>query len=179
VDRTPEVNDSSERAAVKLTELYDNKNCKEFFNAFPNTFEELDRLYRFDEKGRHILYSKYAEHFSYFFDCPDVADRERVSKVIRIGIESKWDEAVPIGEFAELAFDLIKDNPNETKEILDALPDNRASSFWYFLFDRPHPGDKENVKKVDLLRDSLGRNSRQSNLLSEQHKKLVADWKEH
>lgn len=180
VSNTPVVEDSLEQKAIRLTELFDNKNCKQFFYSFPNTFEEFASIYRFDgKKGGDVLYSKYPDHFSYFFACSEVANREKVNKVIAIGVESKWDEAVPIGEFGELAFDLIKDNSNTTKELLDSLPDDKAASFWYFLFDRPHPTDKENSKKVDILRNALGKNSKQSKLLSEQYKKLVVDWSEH
>jgi hypothetical protein len=180
VNTTPKVKDELEQVAKRLTELHDNKNCKEFFNAFPNTFEEFDRLYGFDdEKGGRILYSKFPEHFSYFFDCPDVSAQEKLIKVIKIGVDGRWNDAVPIGVFEESAFDLIIDNPSKAREILDSLPDEKAASFWYFLFDRPHPTDKENKKRVDSLSSLLGKNSKQSKLLSEQYKKLVVDWSEH
>ncbi len=176
---TPEVNTGSDASAVKLTELYNNKNCKEFFNAFPNTFEEFDRLYGFeDEKGGRILYSQSEEHISFFFGCSEVSDLEKLKKSLGIGINGRW-EADGSALVQSSAFNLIKDHPNETKKILDALTDIKASSFWYFLFDGPHPGDKENVKKVELLQNVLGKNSKQSKLLSEQHRKLVVDWSDH
>jgi hypothetical protein len=179
VSKTPEIKDSLEQEAIKLTELYDNKNCKEFFNVFPNTFQKFDQLYRYDKKDVQTLFSKYPEHIPYFFDCSEVSDREKLDKVIGIGIDGKYNDAVPIGLFQDSTFDLIKDNPNEAKEILDNFPNEKAASFWYFLFDRPHPNDKENRKRVDLLSNVLGKNSKQSKLLSEQYKKLLVDWSNH
>jgi hypothetical protein len=170
---TPQAKEgSSEQATQKLAELYDNKNCKEFFNAFPNTFQDLNRLYGYDdEKGERSLYSKYEEHISYFFNCSEVPNREKINKVIRIGIDGKWD-ADAISMFQESSFKLVKDHPNEAKGALDSLPGDKSSSFWFFLFDGPHPNDKENVKKVDLLTNLLGKKSKQSRLLLEQFQKL-------
>lgn len=179
VSNTPEIKDELEQTARKLTELFDNKNCKEFFNTFPNNFQEFDQLYKYDEKNEWTLFSKYPEHFSYFFDCSEVSDREKLNKVIRIGTDGSYNDTVPIGQFQDSIFDLIKDNSNEAKEILDGLPDEKAASFWYFLFDRPIPSDKENKKRVDLLSNVLGKNSKQSKLLSDQYQKLLVDWSEH
>jgi len=178
VNSTFRVKDGSDRAAL-LTELYNNKNCREFFNAFPNTFDEFDQLYGFDDdKGERILYSKSEEHISFLYGCAEVSDFEKLKKSIDIGINGRW-EADASALVQSFAFNLIKDNPNETKAILDTLPNSKASSFWYFMFDGPHPTDQENIKKVDLLRNLLGKDSKQSKLLSEQYKKLLVDWSEH
>jgi hypothetical protein len=170
---TPQVKeDSSEQVAKKLTEQYDKKNCKEFINAFPNTFQDFNQLYGYDDQeGERILFSKLNEHISYFFNCSEVSDREKLNKVVSIGINGKWD-ADAIGMFQDSTFDLIKDHPNEAKEILDSLPDDKAASFWFFLFDGPHPNDKENVKRVGLLSNLLGKKSKQTKLLLEQFQKL-------
>jgi hypothetical protein len=179
VSNTPEVKDESEQAARKLTELYDNKNCKEFFNVFPNTFQKFNHLYGYDdEEGERMLFAKSKDHISYFFSCSEVSDLEKLDKAIKIGINGKW-EADAVWMFQESSFKLIKDHPNEAKEILDKLSDEKAASFWYFLFDGPHPSDKENKNRVDLLSNVLGKNSKQSKLLLEQYKKLLVDWSEH
>lgn len=158
---------------MKLTELYDNRNCKEFFNTFPNTFEEFDGLYGFDdEKGERLLYSKYPKHFPFFFGCSEVSDQEKLKKVIKIGIGGKYNDGVPIDMFHGPTFDLIKSHPKKAKEILDNLPDEKSASFWYFLFDSPHPNDKQNVRNFELLQFTLGKNSKQSKLLSEQFQKV-------
>jgi hypothetical protein len=137
-------------------------------------------MYGFNEKGSgDNLYSKYPVHFPFFFSCTEVSNKERLNKVIRIGIEGKYSDGAPIDMFHGPTFDLIESHPKVAKEILDSLPDEKAGSFWYFLFDAPHPSDKEKEKKLTLLRNVLGNNSKQSKLLSEQYKKLLADWSEH
>ena len=170
--------DNLEGKAKKLIALYDGKNCREFFNAFPNNFEEFYQLYGFDdEKGAYILYSE-TDHIDYFFECSEVSDREKLKKSIDIGIEGKWD-ADTTWMFQEASFKLVEKYPTESKKILDILSDEKAASFWYFLFDGPHPTDKASVKKFDSLKDRLGKDSKQAKLLSEQFQKLEIDWKNH
>ncbi len=178
-DKTSNVQDGLEQKAIKLTELYDNKNCREFFNIFPNTFHEFNQLYGFDdENGEHILYSKGNEHITYLFDCSEVSDLEKLNKAIEVGINGKW-EADIVWMFRESSFKLVKDYLNDAKEILDTLPNEKAASFWLFLVDGPHPEDKTVVKRVDLLSNLLGKNSKQSKLLLEQYEKVKISWKDH
>ncbi len=172
VKNTPYVQNSSEQVALSLTESY-GKNCKGFIDAFPNTFQKFNELYGYDdEKGKGgRLYSKYELHIPYFFECPDVATREKMIRVVDIGIDGKWD-ADAVGLFQESAFSLVKNNPNDATEILDKLSNDKASSFWFFLFDGPHPNDKENINKVDVIIRLFGNKSKQSKLLLVQVRKL-------
>jgi hypothetical protein len=171
---TPVAQDSLEQIAGKLSELYNSKNCKEFINTFPSSFELLDQLYGYDDgRGGRRLYSKYEEHISYFSNCSEVPNRVKLDKVINIGLGGRW-EADASGLLQEVALKLVKDDPNTAKEILNALPDDKASSFWFYLFDGPHPGHPQKVKDIRLLRDLLGKKSKQSKLLLEQYKELLA-----
>lgn len=175
---TPVAQSELEIKAANLSKLYDDKNCREFIDAFPGNFRDFYALYGFDEeKGAHILYSK-TEHITYFFDCSDVAGNEKLKKAIDIGIGGKWD-ADATAMFQASSFDLVKKFPNETAAKLDNLPDEKAASFWYFLFDGPHPTDTEKVKKFESLKDSLGKDSKQEQLLEQQYEKLKTDWKNH
>jgi hypothetical protein len=123
--------DGLEQIAKRLIELHNNKNCKEFFNAFPHTFEKFNQLYGYDdETGARRLYSE-SEHIPYFFSCSGVSNRERLEKVIGIGINGKWD-ADSIGWFNDLAYDLVKDRPKEAKAILDSLPMKKPLLFGIF-----------------------------------------------
>lgn len=175
---TKVLQNSLEQTATKLAELYNNKNCMEFVNTFPNNFEEFNQLYGYDDKvGPRILYSK-PEHVTYFFECSEVPVVEKLKKSIEIGINGKWDADL-IGIFQDKTFNLVKSHSTEAKEILNKLPNEKAASFLYFLLDNPHPNDKEIVKKVDLLNNLLGKSSKLSRLLSEQYQKVQIDWKEH
>lgn len=176
ITNTPVIQNSIKKKAQKMKELYEDKNCKEFFKTFPNTFQEFSKLYEFDDKkGEYKPYSN-PDYITYFFSCPEVPSRERLKKSIEIGINGKW-EADFISMFQDSTFKLVKDQTKEAKEILDNLPDEKASSFWYFLFDGPHPNNEK--EGVDLLVNLLGKDSNQSKLLLKQFKKLQADWENH
>lgn len=179
VVKSPEIqNDKLKDKAAKLSEFYATKNCKEFVNTFPNTFQEFNNLYGYEDgKGGNILYSN-PEHIDYFFECSEVSYQEKLDKIVKTGIDGKWD-ADTTNLFQDSAFELVKSHINEAKEILDKLPNEKAASFWYFLFDGPHPNDKEVVKNFELMRNLLGKNSKQSKLLLAQYQKLKTDWENH
>lgn len=166
-----------EKEAANLSKLYEDRNCEEFINIFPNTFENFDKLYGYEDgKGAHILYSKYDEHLNYFAQCSDVSNRKKLNKVIKLGINGKW-EADAYSSLQEIAKTLIKKQPEEAKTVLDKLSNENAASFWYFLFDGPHPNNyKSAVKSFSEL---LGKQSKQSKLLLEQFQKVQKDWEEH
>ncbi len=176
--KSPEIQDNKLNAeAAKLNEFYDKKNCKEFVNNFPNNFQDFSNLYGYEAGTEgHILFLK-PEHINYFFTCSEVVDIEKLNKIIEVGINGKWD-ADNIEEFQNLTYAEVKKYPNETKKILDNLSDKKAASFWYFLFDGPHPSDKENVGNFESLIKLLGEKSTQSKLLSEQFQKLLKEEKE-
>ena len=171
-NNSPQIKDSIIQEAEKLVSLFENNNCKEFYNVFPNTFQKLNQLYGYEDgKGGHILFSKYPEHFEFFFNCSEVTFNEKLKKAIEIGIDGKW-EADTIGTFQDSTYELVKEHPNELSQLLNKLSDDKASSFWFFLLDGAHPTDKEKVKRVELLNNLLGENSKQSRLMLEQFKKL-------
>ena len=171
-----QINELSDKVA-KLSEFYDKKNCKDFVNAFPNNFQEFNNIYGYEDgKGGNILYSK-TEHIDYFFNCSEVVDSEKLSKVIKVGIDGKWD-ADNIETFQNSSYAIVKKYADETKQLLDNLSDEKAASFWYFLFDGPHPSHPINVNNFKSVSKLLGEKSKQSKLLSEQFQKLLKEEKE-
>jgi hypothetical protein len=170
--------DPQQSTAEKLIHFYDQKNCTEFVKAFPDTFQKFDQVYGYDDsKGPSILYSRYEDHLPYFFHCSAHFDITFLDKVIGIGVNGKWDADAP-GLFQDLAYDLILEHPSQAKEILDNLDNNSDASFWFFLCDGPHPSDKENVRKIQLLAKSLDVQSKQSRLLTEEFRKSLARERE-
>lgn len=165
----------SEKLARRLAELYDQQNCRAFFAAFPDTFAEFDQLYGFDEQqGERLLYAKSYSHVTYLFDCAAVSDRAKLNKAISLGLQGRW-EADAAALVQAAAYKLVSRYTRATQEILAKLPDYQAASFWYFLFDGPHPADAENVIMVNHLLNRLGSRSKQAKLLRDQYKKLLAN----
>jgi hypothetical protein len=56
--------------------------------------------------------------------------------------------------------------------------DEKAFSFWYFLFDGPAPRDQVKEKLQNRLVKLMGSKSKQSKLLLEARKKVLEDWRE-
>ncbi len=177
VSGTPKVDDHFELAAKNLTESYNTKNCENFVELFPKSISELDSLYGFDEvMGERVLISQTETHLEYFFDCPEVSDLAKLNKVIHTGVDGRWD-ADAISVFQRRSQTLVRNHMNEAKRILDELPDEKAASFWYFLFDGPHSDNHQGT--VEMFVDLLGTESKQSRLLTKRYQKVQTDWKDH
>ena len=150
---------------LELATLYKSQNCVGFFKAFPSSFAQFDQLYGFDDNaGPRSFYSQYETHITYFLECSGVPARQRLEKVIGIGIDGRW-EADASALLQDGIYKLVRGHPNESKEILDALPDAKASSFWHFLFDGPHPDDKATATAASKMSNALGEGSKQAKLL--------------
>lgn len=142
--------------------------CAYLINNFPSNFEEFNRTYGFDDStGEGELYSKYEEHISEFFNCSEVTNSIKFRKAIKIGINGRWD-ADAVGLFQHKLIELIKNHPEEALVSLDEISENEASSFWHFLFDGPHPGDKEIVNNYNTLIQLFGENNLQSKLIKQE-----------
>ncbi|MBK9162974.1 MAG: hypothetical protein IPM21_03545 [Acidobacteria bacterium] len=175
----PVERDKEDSLANRLSALYDAKNCRGFFDTFPSSFSEFERLYGFnDATSESPLYSKYERHVQYFLSCPDISIRERLEKAIGVGVGGKWD-ADATAKIQEASYELIKENPAESEEILDRLPETQASSFWFFVLDGPHPQDNATLEKVNVLVNALGKESKQSQLLTVQHQELLRNARSH
>ena len=169
---------SPDDAATKLDKFYMSKDCKGFVGAFPETFQAFDQLYGYnDQTGERPLYSKYAQHVPYFFSCDGVSDVDRLNKAIKLGVGGKWD-ADAVGMLQDSTYSLVTKHPKEAEDILDGLPDDTASSFWYFLMDAPHPSDPQRLDQFQKLSALLGKQTKQSKLLIAQHQKLLTEGKE-
>lgn len=163
-----------QQKAIRMTELFDRSDCRNFFLEFPATFVGFSALYGFDdEKGEAPLYGKSEAHVSFFFDCPEVSKKERIKKTIGIGLEGKWD-ADAVGLFQDLATELIFANPDDFKSELESLNESQASSFWYFILDGPEPHDPEVLKNYDRLRYLFADRPKIVKLIKKERERIVA-----
>lgn len=171
--------DKEDSLANRLSALYDARDCRGFFDTFPSSFTEFERLYGFsDSTGEGPLYSRYENHVQYFFSCPDISVPDRLEKLVAVGVGGKWD-ADATAMIQEASFKFVRENPAESKEILDRLPETQASSFWFFILDGPHPQDNATLEKVNVLVNALGKESKQSQLLEVQHQELLRNPRSH
>jgi len=176
--KNPQKNNEVE---IKLTGVSDKKDvlekqkdkCTLLVNNFPSNFKEFNRVYGYDDDtGEGDLYNQYEEDITDFFSCDKISNYTKLEKAISIGINGKWD-ADAIGLFQFKLLNFIKSNPNEALKILEKIPEKDASSFWYFLFDGPHPEDKENLRNVNMLTKLFGKDNLQSSLLMKEYENLL------
>jgi len=174
---SPELTDQWDQRAKLLKRLYDERNCAQFVGTFPATPDEFQRLYGYDDvRGPSALFSESGRQVSYFFTCTNTSEKKRLEKVIMFGLEPRANDFEMVWEFKDSAIPFIRNNRKLVTEILDSLPDEKAASFWYFLFDLPTPLDPARIEQAKKLENALGRNSRQAKLLREQYAKLTAEW---
>jgi len=125
--------------------------CEGFFNKFPTTFEDFNRLYGYDEtKGEGLLYKSYEKEINYFFSCTGIADSVKLQKCINICKTGAWD-ADAVSMFQYYTLQMVGRNPNLAVNILRQLPDKEISGFWHFLFDGPHPADSAVQRSFESL----------------------------
>ena len=146
--------------------------CQYLLKKLPNNFSDFSLLYGFDDKiGAGKYYNQYEKDLGEFFLCEKITLNQKLSKSIEIGINGNWDaDAINMLQYETVK--LVIKYPNETSKILNKLSDNKASSFWFFIIDGPHPADKEKVESYKNIITGLGVNSQQGKLLKEQGKKI-------
>jgi hypothetical protein len=137
--------------AVELKD--DSKYSKLFFYTFPRTFNEFNALYGYsDSKGPMPLYEKYEEHVSFFCDLNALNKEKFASKLIVISLNGHW-EADAISMLQHCALSFTKENINLIVKELDHYKSEEIASFWYFLFDGPHPA-KDIPINIEAIRNS-------------------------
>lgn len=147
--------DSLIMLANKLETAFDNKKPLEFFELFPKTFSQFNQLYGFDDKkGECILYKKYQEHIGFICDNNNIPLKDKLSKMIAIGVNGKWD-ADAVSMLQQCTLNLIKDNVKISLQILNGLSKSDILNFWTYLFDGPHPNDEVNKNNFNTLHKSI------------------------
>jgi hypothetical protein len=112
---------------------------QQFFNAFPNTFKELNEIYGYETNKPSPLYFEVEHHiYELFNNLNNINDTLYYRKIISIAIGGRWD-ADAINIFQEGLRNRILNNPELAFYILKRMPDDKISSFWYFYFDTIHP----------------------------------------
>jgi len=152
-----------------------------FFNKFPNSFEQFNSLYGYDDVlgGRplynegydHILgYSKLREH---------IANVDYYNKLIDISIGGHW-EADNISYLQEVLNITFHKNPRLFSELINKRSENEKKSFWVFFFDGPHPGDPETNHIYNEVLSSLDSlNKEMIPIVKSAYAKVEEDWKKH
>jgi len=161
---------------TELTESF-GQNCEQFVNSFPTDFSTFTTLYGFDDANNvpRPLYGYYEEHIRYFFSCSKQMDSQKIlTRLVTLCSGGKWDaDAVELLQTETLAY--IESNPAMLLTELSTESNDRSASFWYFLFDGPHPNSPENRENYKIIRGLIEKDKLQSRILTAQYNRLLRE----
>jgi hypothetical protein len=123
-----------------------------FFNEFPNSFGEFQKLYGFDDnKGESIYYRSANRRIDSLFSSKKaVSDSVFVNKLIDISKDGKWD-ADAVNYFQQNLRTYFFVNSQVFLSMLGKEKQSNIDGFWYFFLDEPHLNedvDKEARKLI-------------------------------
>jgi len=164
-DGTNQFPDSINLKAKKLKQLYllstsSSAGVKEeyhqqFFDAFPNSFNEFNEIYGYVNNKPAILYFEADKHIIELFNkLRNINDTLYFKKLISIAIGGHWD-ADAVNYFQNGLKNRVINNPELTIYVLKNRSKKDIKSFWYFFFDGAHPKTQipehlKNIKSLDL-----------------------------
>ena len=150
---------------------------EKYFCAFPNSFQEMQALFGFDEnKGAAPLYNDpYGKNMiKYFANLNSISKEIYFDKYINICVDGVW-EADNIREAFGFA-DKLTNDAEAACSSLSKRSDKEIKSIFHFIFDGPHPKNEYNKKKYNKLLPILTKQSKKlGDLLIESYKLAIAE----
>ena len=107
---------------------------RKFFEAFPNSFAELDSLYGYDDGNPGPLYDQGVDHIIRLFNRLEcVNDTAYYKKLINTSIGGRWD-ADAINYFQRGLHERALSKPRLFFDLLSEYPDSKIRGFSYFFY---------------------------------------------
>ena len=154
-----------------LSEMYQ----EDFFYEFPNNFNELVKLYGYDNPGYGPLADSCYGHISkLFFKIKNGNDTVFYRKIVAISIGGYW-QGDGVNFFQDELQHKILSNLGLAVFTLQNVPENKIKSFWRFYFEGPVPKnnyDKE-LDKIKFIDEKI------YNIMKQAYKEVLDDpeWK--
>ncbi|MES2808909.1 MAG: hypothetical protein V4619_09815 [Bacteroidota bacterium] len=136
-------NRATEAKALRLKRAYQQattsadkkRNELQFFNEFPNTFNELNALYGYVNDKPAPLYHDAVNHIlNLFNNLKTVKDTLYFKKIVSIAKNAYWD-ADAVSYFQDGVQKRVVTNPGLTLYVLRSLTEKEITGFWAFYFD--------------------------------------------
>ena len=151
-----------EAKAKELKEYYakaksdDREYQVKFFDAFPASFSLFNQLYGYNTYTLNVLYEESRKHVSLFCELRDAVAKDKYyEKLVSLGLNGHW-YADGVNYLKHCMERCIKEDLPLTVSTLENYSDKEIKSFWYFLFDSPHPSETIPVD-IDKIRSINGR----------------------
>ena len=151
-----------------------------FFKAFPNSFDQMQKLFGFDDKnGAGPLYDYEISNdmelkgvISTFSKLTSIDKKDYYTKYINICVNGNWK-----GDNIAEGFGLDNKLYRQTEDVIEVLKlrsEKEIRSVFRFLFDGPHPDNRmESFKTIyDKLKSV---DSSMAKLLKQEYEKLLAE----
>lgn len=114
-----------------------------FFEAFPNSFSELDSLYGYHNGKKGLLYEEGVNHIIKLFDnIKCINDSVYYSKLIHISIGGSW-KADAVNYFQSILHQHSLAKPELLFTLLGNYSKAKIQSFFYFFYHGSHPPFEE------------------------------------
>ena len=140
----------------KLTSSHSTTYEKEYFEAFPESFESLNELYgNIGAKNDFIaapLYDDSYQHVEAFFNLSTIDKTSYYNRIIDVCSEGEWD-ADAVNKFKHGTHKKVEGDIEVFCELLSKRKDQDIKSFWFFYFDGPVPKKEipEELKRVEQI----------------------------
>jgi len=128
-----------------------------FFDAFPASFLLFNQLYGYNGNTYHVLYEESQKHVSLFCELRNTVTKEKYyEKLISLGLNGHWD-ADAVSYLQHCMEKYIEEDLPLTVSTLENYSDKEIKSFWYFLFDGPHPSETipVDIDKIRSINDQI------------------------
>ncbi len=179
--------DSIHQFVVKaMSEKTENKDKweRKFFCAFPSSYAVMDSIFGFNEKPAPLYHSKIPRkvksyvnsdsHIGFFSQLTSIPANIYYNKYVNICIDGYW-QADKIRAGFGFGLHLFY-NPKPSCIALAKKSDSEIKSVFRFIFDGPHPGNKQNRHFYKILLPVVkAENERLSKLLTVAFNKLMKE----
>lgn len=177
----PNISQDKIRLANKavLLEKYYNKSFQNvdsikyrilFFNEFPSNYNDFKEIYGYlgSINSQGILLDSSYEHIFLFFNLEKLIEKEKfILKTILISLNGEW-QSDGVSYFQLGLQETIEKNLYLYCKLTTKFKDNEIKSFWFFLFDGPHPkGIPEEFKEIKNISPRIYK------LMEESNKKVL------
>lgn len=154
-----------------------------YFQIFPVDFNSFQYIYGYqmDDEGR-VRVWPFVKHTLYGF-LPELKSvipvEEYYEKMIGVGVGGFWDaDEVTILQIH--LGNIVTENIQLSLEVLERKGEKEIRSFWYFLFDGPHPSHPNKRKRYESLYLRISRlSSKMAEQLKLAYEQLLVEYNVH